>query len=807
MQLRNIMFGLVFISITYAQNFQLNTKITGQVVDSITNSPVEYASIVIYKENENKPENGLVTDNQGKFTFDKNMFGKYNIKITFIGYKTHYIKDILLTPAKQNIALGKIQLVPKTFIKSEIEVKGQRALIENHIDKQVVNVEQSPASSGTVIDVLRNTPSVSVDNESNISVRGKTGVIILIDGKPMLSDSKTLEQMPAAMVDKIEVVTAPSVKYDPEGDSGIINIILKKNTGDNYNARVLGKASTKENYNATINTNYRFDSYNIFADFSQFNGLNKGTGEITRTNKVTNGETQYLGKMNNKYNYDSYDLKLGLDYNINDNHSITTYVAYNQRDVNFNQAGSSNNYLNNNLLLNTIDFNVRGKRYNKDSKFSLFYKYKLDDEGHELTSDIFYNYNNGDDNNNSFYNYSYDPLQNIQKTTTKTDNYYLIYKLDYTNPQFYNGKLEAGLSYTYRDKISDYKFFENYQTLDDFSDRNRVSNLFEYIENIGATYLNYMYQIDSSTTLQTGLRYEIVRNNANQKSSQIKFDKNFNDLYPSIYLSRKLNDYNTIKISYNKRVTRPNLWAINPFKTINRLMIQEGNPALKQVYTHNYELTYSFNYFVAYANLTAYYNNSKGNFERFTYMINDSVQYSSWTNLSKQENYGISFGAGSPFAQWLMMNFFVNVFHNKNYGNFYNENLNSEYTSWNFNYFAMIKLPYDIETNISIYYNPGYKSDKVKAPKFTFTYLALKKNFFDKKLNVTLSINDLFKSMKFDYQQYGSNFTNRMYFKPNMGQEISLTLTYNINNFKPIKTRNLDDGRNKENENQGTMGM
>lgn len=798
------MFSLV---IVYAQNFTLNTKITGQILDSINNAPIEYASVVLFKDSESKPENGLVTDKDGKFLFDKIMFGKYNIKITFIGYKPKYINDIIISPTKQNINLGKILLPPKSVVKSEIEIKGQRALIENHIDKQVINVEQSPASSGTIIDVLRNTPSVSVDNESNISVRGKTGVIILIDGKPMLSDPKTLEQMPAAMVDKIEVVTAPSVKYDPEGDSGIINIILKKGSGDNYNARIVGKASTKENYNATLNTNYKFGDYNIFADFSEYNGINKGTGEIVRFNKVNNGFTQYLGTFNNKNKLNSYDIKVGLDYNIDNSQSITGYVAYNYRDANITQLGNSNNYLNNTYLMNTIDFHTNGKRRSKDTKYSLFYKYKFDDEGHEITSDLYYNYNNGNDNNNSIFNYSYDPILNIQFTKTLTDNYYLIYKLDYTNPNLYGGKLEAGLSYNYRDRISDYRFLENFQTLNDFGDRNKVSNLFEYIENIGAIYTNYMLPIDTFTTIQAGLRYEIVRNNANQKTSQIKFDKNFDDIYPSIYLSRKLNDYNTIKISYNKRVTRPNLWAINPFKTINRLMIMEGNPALKQVYTHNYELTYSFNYFVAYANLTAYYNHSKGNFERFTYMINDSVQYSSWTNLSKQKNYGVSLGAGSPLAQWLMINFYINVFHNKNYGNFYNENLNSEYTSWNFNYFAMLRLPYDIETNISVFYNPGYKSEKVKTPKFTFTYLALKKNFFDKKLNVTLSINDLFKSMKFDYQQFGSNFTSRTYFKPNMGQEISLTLTYNLNNFKPIKTRNLDDGRNKENDTQGSMGM
>ncbi len=802
---------IVMLNLLIAQNlnmnFNVNTSIKGVVLDSLSDLPVEYANVIITKANEKDVISGAVTDKDGKFMIKDVTFGKYDLKITFIGYNTKIVKNVVISPKNMAINLNKIYILPKTLVKSEIEVKGQRSLIENHIDKQVVNVEQSPASNGTVIDVLRNTPSVNIDSDNNISVRGKSGVTILIDGKPMLSDNKMLEQMPAGMVDRIEVVTAPSVKYDPEGNSGIINIILKKNNQNNYNGRIFGSASNQEKYSATVNMNYKYNDFNLFGDFAQYKGIGKGNGEMNRQNFNNNSTTYYNGFFKNNYKYNSGSYKIGVDYNFDDFNSITTYFSYDSRIADFNNNGNSRNYINQNILLNTIDFTQKGERNNYDKKYSLFYKHKFDDEGHELTSDFFYNYNNGDDNNNSVYNYSYDPLLNIQKTNTYTDNYYLIYKLDYTNPNFYNGKLESGVNYTYRDKISDYRFLENYQSLDDLSDRNKVSNLFEYIENIGAVYSTYTYSIDTATTFQAGLRYEIVRNNANQKTSAIKFDKNFNDVYPSFYLSRKLNDYNTVKFSYNKRVTRPNLFAINPFKTINRLMINEGNPKLEQVYTHNFELSYNLNYFIAYANVTAYYNYSKGNIERFSTMLNDSVQYTSWINLSKQKNYGLSFGAGGPLAQWLMMNFYVNVFHNQNYGNFYNEDLNSDYTSWNMNYFAMVRLPYEFDLNFSIYYNPGYKSQKVKTPNFTFSYLALKKTFLDKKLTVTLNVSDLFNSMKFVNEQYGSNFNSKMYYKPTTTREISISLTYNLNNFKPIKTRNLDDGRNKENDNMNGGGM
>ncbi len=764
------------------ENF--NGTITGKVIDSQTNDPIEYANITIYKLKDSQLVNGAVTNSDGKFTIEKVMPGKYSAKISFMGYTNASIDSFIITPKNQNIDLGTIKLAPKSVATQEVVVTGQKDMITNNLDKKVVNVDANIASAGgSALDVMQNVPSVTVDADGTVALRGNTNVTFLIDGKPSglagISSSDVLTQIPASSIESIEVVTNPSAKYDPEGTAGIINLVLKKKTNLGINGIVSLNAGTGDRYNTSLSLNYRHSDFNFYSSYDTRFSQMIGEGI---TNRLTNydGVNSIINQLsNNNMKNHMHNVSVGTDYFLNDNNTFGFLFRYRNMSM-------DNNSVLDNQTFNAADTLTRqysrgsvNDRSVKGTEYDLNYKRTFDKQGHEIVADINYSDHSAEINGDIDQQEYGTSLPALQKSLGDNTNKMLTLQLDYVNSLGDFGKFEAGYKSSFKNLTSNQDYYDFSHAQNSWIDNLSQKNRFGYKEQIHAVYGIYS-NIILGIQYQLGLRTEQAYTNISQALNNSSYNNNYFSLYPTIHLKSELSTGQEISLSYSRRIDRPNNRELNPLVDYSdSTNIVVGNPYLKPQYINSYEFGHSIFFGKISLSSTLFYRQTDDVINMVTTIEKPGVTKTTFQNLSKSMNYGLELIGNVPFFEWWRLNTNFSFFRAEFKGPDISNNNYTWMTRINSNFF----LGKDFFIQLIANYNAPTIMAQGKMKEQYSADIALKKDFLDGKLSLNFRVSDIFKSRKFDNETFGTGFTSVSHRTMN-SRAAYFGISYKLNNYK-----------------------
>ncbi|ADY50837.1 TonB-dependent receptor plug [Pseudopedobacter saltans DSM 12145] len=781
-------------------------KISGVIIDSLTKTPVDYAAVSLSAVKQTKSINGALADDKGAFKLEKVVPGKYRLTISFIGYNTKIIEPITTTNSKPDLNLGTIILVPSNKILQEVVVEGQANIIENKIDKLVYNAEKDVAiSGGTAVDVLRKVPLLSVDYEGNVSLRGSSNIKVLINGKPSgtmagnIADA--LKAIPADQIKNVEVITSPSAKYDAEGTSGIINIITKKNNLEGISGSVNAGVGTRQN-SGNINLNAKKGRLGLYANAGGYYSWPQ-TSIITFDRQNTNGDY-------NKQNGESTTERLatngsiGADYDFNKYNSISSNLKVNwfQFSIDgFNDNKNSFGGIENAFKRMTDNKNkVISFDWNND------YSHKFKKEGQEITFAWQLSRSELNNDYNSFID------QRVRKEIGASDaiNKESTFQLDYTHP-FKGITLETGAKAIIRNIDNDSKVDST-----DLSGGNRIpvpnrNFIYDYNQNVFAGYATLGFTVAKNYGIKGGARYEYTDIDGNDAGSGTfaPFKNNYGNFVPSIVISRTFKNFQTLKLSYNKRIQRPSVFYLNPFRNAADFYNQsEGNPRLSPEVSDNIELGYSRFIKTTVINASLYYRNTQNVIENVVKQIEidgKTVSLTTFDNVGRNNSFGMNFfGSISPVKPLTLRGNFNVYTYDISLGQS-SANLSGAENKTYFMYNAFLSGTYAFSKGFTfetfLITNSPRRTFQGKNPSFNMWNLGLKKELFDKKGSVGINVIDPFNNRKnFKSEITGDGFIQTNNFSipfRSVGVNFSWrfgNLKVNQNNKRGVKNDDLKQG-------------
>ena len=737
---------LCSIAFGFAQN---SGSIKGKVVDKKTNEPLPYVNIIL-KDND-KIVTGGVTTEDGNFAINKLALQKYTVEIQFIGYTT-VVKNIDLTSdANQN--LGTIAISEDVSELKDVEVVAERSNMVQKIDRKVINVGKDLIASGTTAsEIMNNIPTVSIDPQTKeISMRGNTNVRVLIDGKPSnVSVEQLLQQIPSASIKQIELITNPSAKYNPEGMSGIINIILHKNSQDGFN----GSLNTGVTFgitpktNSALNMNYRVGKVNFYTNYGFNHGINANNGyvESERTNEENRQDFNFRNKNN------SHLLKLGMDYYINDKNTISAYT--NQSFTYGSGTGLTTIIYDDPVANDNVIQYFDSKGDNKNQTYDLVYKHDFDKKDENLELQL--NYSHTENNENTLYEET-SSLDRTNIVPGTTD--YFQFNADYVNPITETTKLELGVET--RIQNSGNRFY------DDNPSATSANNSFEFGRNIYSAYANLGKQIGKWSG-QLGVRLEYFDLDANFAINET--NPNFNDAqnisddlftaYPSAFLTYTANDKNSFNFNYSRRVDRPSIGQISPIREwTTPLMESRGNPALVPQFTNSFEINYTRTTKIGSITSGVFYRSISDEISRvvFNDPNNTNRNILSYANFANNDAFGIETSGNLKFAKWWAVNASSDVYFKTAKGTVQNANTNAienkevDVVTFNFRMNNTFTVTKDLRFQLFGMYrgkDRGLQYDRLEMYKMDFgaTY-----NILKGKGTITARYNDVFENMRFAF--------------------------------------------------------
>jgi outer membrane receptor protein involved in Fe transport len=651
-----------------------NGKIIGIVVDSATNKPVEFASVALINPETNRPVDGAVADDKGRFTMNRLPKGEFRVLISFVGYKNAVLNGIRIADRNNDVNLGTLLLVSEVRTLKEVTVVGQQAMVEEKVDRLVYNADKDlTAKGGDATDVMRKVPMLSVDLDGNVSLRGSNNVRVLINNKPSTivasSVADALKQIPADQIKTVEVITSPSAKYDAEGSAGIINIITKKNTLQGLTLNVDVSAGNRGS-NLGLQGNLRTGkmgfslsgfgrgNYNVIGDFS-----NQQTTSGIRTTQTANTLQEGL--------FGQYQL--GWDYDINKTTSLAASVRYGARNqFNYQNRLTTTTFLPTSTVVGVRDVDIKDLSGTVDLNVDFT---KTFAPQRELSILALYSQNNRTNNftANLFDSPSALSILSRERNDNTSQNRETTFQLDYQTPIGSNQLLETGAKAILRQVNSDFAYL--IATGDNGAFQNnprRAPNGLDYDQNVAATYLSYTYTSKSKFSIKAGARYEYTFINARFRTTtgdalttQVGSIPDYGNLVPSVNISKNLKGGKTVKLAYNRRLQRPGIQFLNPnVNAANPQNIVVGNPLLNPELTDNFEFSHSFYIKQAYINASVFARFTNNSIESVrdtilqpfgdpTNPVLQRVLQTTYQNIGQQNSYGMNlFGNITLFSKW-----------------------------------------------------------------------------------------------------------------------------------------------------------
>jgi outer membrane receptor protein involved in Fe transport len=798
-----LIFFLAFPGNVFSNNtsFPLDKTIivTGQVIDKDTNTPLEYATIAFFSKKENKIVDGGITDAKGQFSI-KIPNGVYDISIEYISYKKITLSNKKL---EADTNLGTIFLQIDYASLDEVEIIAERTTVEIKLDKKIYNVGKDlTVSGGTVSDVLDNIPSVSVDVEGNVALRGNDNVKILINGKPSglvgLNSTDALRQLPADAIEKVEVITSPSARYESEGTAGILNIILRRSKLQGFNGAISTNVGYPNAAGISGNINYRTGDVNFF-NTTGYNYRESVGHSYTETRYKTTGNF-----VDERGNWDNTNKgltsNLGLEWYITDSASLTTSLLYRDSD---NESDSKNRTLQYDENLNFVGESNRlepefGK--NKTIQYAANFTKNFKTSGHKFTAD--FQYENSDEDETSQITNDGLKSENIATLNNQKE---ILLQTDYVLPLGENSQFELGYRGNFNTRSTDYTVELFNTTSNNFEIDTNLSNLFNFKVYINALYTQFGSKIDKFSYL-FGLRMENTQTTIDQPTSGDFKKKNITGLFPTINLSYELNENESITLGYSRRLERPRGFYLNPFPSRTSLTnIFQGNPDLDPSYSGLYDLGYINKFSKVTLSTSLFYQHEKDDSNWVSFETGDTVLVNNQeipviqrtpVNLATEDRFGFEFNLNyTPTKKW-RINTDLNMFKNTTRGDYNGVNYDADNFSWNARLSNKYTLPGKIDWQTNIDYRGPSEDAQNKRDAIASVNLAFSKDFFDEKASIAFNINDLFDSRRYKGEVNTPTFFTKRDMQFRGGQTFNLSFTYRFNQKKKPERPNNGGGQN-----------
>ena len=750
--------ALIFLLLNVTPLFsqQKSFEIKGVIVDQSSQAPIPFATVVVLDNTSLDPITGVTTAEDGSFNV-RSPYEDIYVEISFIGYETLKLQGFQVNGAL--LDLGTIALSEQSEMLNEVEVRGEKSTMEFKLDKRVFNVGKDLSSTGaSALEVLDNVPSVTVSIEGQVRLRGNAGVQILINGKPSVLTSEggnALGSITAEMIDKVEVITNPSAKYEAEGTAGIINIVIKKDERKGINGSFTLNYGQPDNNSFGLSLNRRNEKFNLFTQIGYGSrsypreGKNKNDNRLTNTQVLTEG-TQYR---NEKF----YNIILGTDYYINPQNVITLsgFYAFEAED----QPSNTNVKQYNNITDLTSEWNREEVTTADNPKYQYEFIYKrdfLDDEDHDLifsaTGNLF-----SKDQSSEFFNTTVlgSDTFDDQQTRTFFREAEHIFKLDYTHPFGEVWKVEGGFQYANNDVSNDF------EVKDDLAGQwvvnSGLTNVFEFTQGVLGVYGMAAYESDTWGA-QLGLRTENTKINTLLVNTEEENEQNFTDLFPSLNTSYKFSQSFSLQAGYSRRIYRPRLWELNPFFNIrNSYNYRKGNPNLKSEYSDSYEISAIFLKGISSLNMSLYQLYTTNTIESVT-TFQDNISVSGPENLGSKRVNGIEINGKITPSKKIIINgdFNYNTFDRK--ATWQNRSFDFKGNSWSSEITSKIKFPKDLDVEMSWNYQSGFKTIDGESGPSQFFNLGARKKLLKGKGVVSLNIRDLFATRVRENETIRDNF-------------------------------------------------
>jgi outer membrane receptor protein involved in Fe transport len=712
----------------------------------------------------------------------------------------------------------------KTTTLGQVTVVGKRPLIENKIDKTVVNVDASPTNAGlTALEVLEKSPGVMVDNDGNVSLKGKQGVVIMIDGKPTYLSPQALanylKNMPASQLDQVEIMSQPPAKYDASGNSGIINLVIKKSKNNGFNVSLTASAIVAKYFKSPNNLtfNWRQGKVNVYGNYgyAYWEGFNDSyTDNSLRENAGVDFDRYALQHTYGRYSDRGHSFRAGIDY-FADKKTTIGFTVNGTVDNQWFTSGSTTSFYDS--LHNYVQYNI-AQSLNRTPQthlgFNVNYVRKLDDKGSELSVDadyIFYNTRGTVNSNNYLYNTDKLPSDAAYLLKGSLPSLIDIYsiKSDYKKVWKNDITVEAGVksSFVRTDNNAMYSLYDN--TLKAWEPDSSISNHFIYKENINAAYVSWKQSIQKFS-LQLGLRAEQTNTIGDQTVKSINFKRNYIQLFPTTYFTYKVNDNSTFGISYGRRIRRPSYQSLNPFRfQLDRYTYEQGNPNLKPQFSNNVELSYNYK---GQLNISA-------NYTRTTDIISDAVvifkapgdsnytTYQTSANLASRRNIGLAINYSRQLTKSWTLNGSFNVYNHHYRGVFDSTGIDISYTSFDASFNTQYSFKKGWAGELSgFYYGRDYFSGVMLADGRGMFSLGASKQLLDGRASVKLNLRDPFYLMSFtSHTDLNKGITTNHSVWDN--RRIILTLVYRFGSAAGNGQQRRRNGANDEQNRVGGSGQ
>lgn len=798
---RLVLIGLLLVSfLNYSQERPeiKKIKVIGKILDKATNQPLEYATITLVNLKNPKATTGGITDVKGEFDFEANA-GVYNIKIEFISFKPQEISQKVL---KENTNLGTFTLQEDATQLNEVIIRAEKTTVEIKLDKKVYNVGNDlMVKGGTVSDVLDNIPSVSVDVEGNVSLRGNENVRILIDGKPSnaINITEALRLIPADAIDKVEVITNPSARYDAEGGGGILNIVIKKGKTNGLNGTIIATTGYPDNHGLSATVNYKSEEFNLFTTQGYNYKNNPGNALFnSRYLNLDNSTKNYVNESrdNSRLNR-GYNGNFGMEWNLNKSTSWTNSVNYRK------SAGDNiDNILQDNFNQNFVYDYTRNRINNENSnseniEFTTNLTKKFKKDGHKLTVDGSFS-SNSDLNtaliNDTATNSTLIKIDNTLNNQKQSRN--LIFS-DYVLPIGKNSQFEAGYRGDFLELVT------NYQVLNDGVVNNSFTNTLEYKEKVNALYTQFGTKYKKLSVL-LGLRFEDSNIDINQLATSDFNNRKYNNLFPSAFFTYEISDKSSASISYSKRIQRPRGRQINPFNNLSsNTNIFVGNPSLNPSFTDALDFGYLKRFDKVTLSTSLYVNKTTDAFqfvrgETGTFINGVPIIKSSPINLATEYRAGFEFTLNyNPYKWWKLnsnFNFFrVETQGNYSYTNFIGtiitQNFDNIANAWSTRLTSKINLPSKIDWQTNLTYNGPQNNAQGKSLGIFAANLAFSKDILKDKATISFNINDVFNSRKRIMETFIPALVESYTEMQWRERQFTLSFTYRFNKSKNEKEK------------------
>jgi outer membrane receptor protein involved in Fe transport len=793
-----LLFIVMASGVIYSQG-QDRGVLKGIIVDSETSAPLPFSNITIHNINDSSYINGTASGTDGEFLLADISRGKYLVKISYMGYKNKFMTDVEIN-SRKDIGVVKLEKAPVEL--SEANVTGARASEELHLDKKVINVSQNTnAAGGTALDVLQDQPSVRVDPDGSVYLRGSSNFTVLINGKPgVLQGSDALRQISANMIENIELITNPSAKYDAEGSAGIININLKKQSEYSISGIANVSSGTRDKYNSDFTMNYNLNGMNITAGVDYRDNTFINNQDIDRVAFAPSGNITNSTDLFIRNKQRQFSGRAGIDYTFNNKNSLAFTFSGGNMKI---KRSLSAEVQNEDPLISTYANIITNAELPIDFINTSFnYSHKFDPEVNDIMFEATY----------ANVNLPSDQLSNEYIT----DNEFLNSQPEPKRTFFGNDAVrkEGRVKLNYTHKINPNSTFEtgvqsniNYRTFDiqnlfydwnagDYIVDDVLTNNFKMWNNVHSgftTYSNKLFDFD----FMLGLRAEYTDRLLEQKTLGNDYEYNKLDYFPSLNISRKIEDHQ-FQFSYSRRINRPNENLLNPFPFYSdSYLTTSGNPELLPEYINSFELNYQKVFGTVFSSVQTYYRSSTNSMLQQFKVDDNGKMNVKFGNFAETKTYGSEISASLPLFEIFRFDPAVNLFGTDLNGDVDGFVVERSFFNWSARMNATVTITPDTRFQLSGNYFAKFVNAQSESESFLIMNASLKQDFWEKKFSLTLQARNFLKTGYINIANTGTNYISSVQVRPEI-PVINLMLTYNFNNFKkpvkPVETIDIPTG-------------